>query len=62
MQHSTLLETMGEAYWSSFIREHLASCEKNDLILTRQCYRYTGLDGIYHIQREIGDGDVIDST
>ena len=62
MQHSTLLETMGQAYCSSFIRENLTSCEKNDLILTRQCYRYTGLDSIYQIQREIGDGDVIEST
>ena len=53
---------MGQGYCSYFIRENLTSYEKNDLILTRQCYRYTGLDGIYHIKREIGDGDVVDST
>ena len=62
LQHSTLLETMGQAYCSYCIRETLTTCEKNDLILTRQCYCYKSLDGIYRIKRETGDGDVMDSS
>ena len=59
------LVSLGHVYGT--ILNHLSSMKHMHKFLGHDLtwdsdYRYTGLDGIYHIQREIGDGDVIDST
>ena len=81
LQHSTLLEKMGQAYCSYRNIRSVALSVYGHVItkfsrmgriphslsygappqLGASCAK-KGLDGIYHMTREIGDSDVMDST